>query len=265
MVLRQATMLAHMQPRGLAGRSIIVSGAGSGIGAATARLLAQAGCLVTVADISRKGAAETTAAIMAADGRAHMVEVDITDEASVVAMVDAAVSTFGRLDGACNAVGIPQSNRLLHEVTLEDFRKRIDVNLVGAFLCLKHEIVAMKRTGGGALVILGSTASVKGFSHGAEYCASKAGLLGLLRVAAAENAAEGIRVNAVLPGGTRTPMLDRAFAGAEFLEDYFMKLHPMGRFAEPDEIGYAVRWLLSDEASFVTGAALAADGGQTAI
>ncbi|MES2492611.1 MAG: glucose 1-dehydrogenase [Pseudomonadota bacterium] len=251
--------------RGLEGKSIIVTGAGSGIGAAVAAMLVDSGCKVTVADRDGDSAARVSASITAAGGTAQAVTADVSDDASVAAMVAAAVSAYGRLDGACNAAGVPQVGKLLHEVSLEEWDRCHAVNLRGLFLCNKHEIAAMLETGGGAIVNIASTAAMVGFPNGAEYCASKAGAMGLTRGAAIDYATRGIRINAVLPGGTLTPMLKGAMEADPGLEPALAAVHPMNRFGQPEEIAGAVRWLLSDEATFATGASFAIDGGHTSI
>lgn len=251
--------------QGFNGKSIVVTGAGSGIGAAVATMLGAAGCKVSVADLNADSAAAVAAAIVNAGGTAQPVTANVADEASVKAMVAAAVSAYGRLDGACNAAGVPQVGRSLHEVSLEEWDRCHGVNLRGLFLCNKHEIAAMLETGGGAIVNIASTAAMVGFPNGAEYCASKAGAMGLTRGAAIDYATRGIRINAVLPGGTLTPMLKGAMANDPGLEPALAAVHPMNRFGQPEEIAGAVRWLLSDESTFATGAAFAIDGGHTAI
>ena len=250
--------------KGLQGKSIIVTGGGSGIGEAVALLLGEAGCKVTVADLDGGSAKAVAQQIVQRGGAASAVEADVSNEASVIAMVDKAISQFGGLDGACNAAGVPQRGKLLHEVDLEEWDRCHGVNLRGLFLCNKYQIKAMLAKGG-AIVNIASTAAMVGFPNGAEYCASKAGVLGLTRGSAIDYATKGIRINAVMPGGTLTPMLKGAMANDPGLEPALAAVHPMNRFAQPVEIAAAARWLLSDEASFTTGAAFAIDGGHTAI
>lgn len=245
------------------GRTIIVTGGASGMGFATADLLAQAGANVVLADLNEQ--ASHDAAEKLGGGRVIGVRADVSVEDDVKAMVATAVGSFGKLDGACNAAGVPQTGKMLHEVTPEDWDRCHRVNLRGTFLCNKYQIAAMLETGGGAIVNVVSTAAMVGFPNGGEYCASKAGVLGLVRGAAIDYATKGIRINAVLPGATDTPMLSGAFANDPGLEAALAAVHPMGRLGKPTEIAAAVRWLLSDEASFVTGASYAVDGGHTAI
>ena len=245
------------------GKSILVTGAASGMGLATARLLAQAGAKLLLSDLD-EAAAQRAAAECGASEALGM-GCDVSSEEAVRAMVERAVSTFGRIDGACNAAGVPQTGKPLLEVTAAEWDRCHGVNLRGVFLCNKYEIAAMLETGGGAIVNIVSTASMVGFPNGAEYCASKAGVLGLMRGAAIDYARQGIRINSVLPGATDTPMLAGAFARDPGLRDALASVHPIGRLGQPEEIAAAVRWLLSDEASFVTGASYAVDGGMTAM
>ena len=250
--------------KGLEGKSIIVTGGGSGIGEAVSLMLGEAGCRVTVADLAEDKASAVAEAIVQAGGTAQGIGADVSDEASVKAMVAAAVSAYGKLDGACNAAGVPQRGKLLHEVELDEWDFCQSVNVRGLFLCVKHEIAAMLENGG-SIVNIVSTAAVVGFPNGAEYCASKAGAAGLTRGAAVDYATKDIRINAVLPGGTLTPMLKGAMEVDPGLEPALAAVHPMNRFGQPREIAGAVRWLLSDEASFTTGASFPVDGGHSAV
>lgn len=250
--------------KGLQDKSIVVTGGGSGIGEAVALALGEAGCRVTVADLDGGKAQTVAAAIGQAGGTAQGIAADVADESSVIAMIEAAVRAYGRLDGACNAAGVPQRGKLLHEVELDEWDRCHAVNLRGLFLCNKHEIRAMLDKGG-AIVNIVSTSAMVGFPNGSEYCASKAGAMGLTRGGAIDYATKGIRINAVLPGGTLTPMLKGAMEVDAGLEKALAAVHPMNRFGQPAEIAGAVRWLLSDEASFATGASFAIDGGHTSI
>lgn len=244
------------------GKSIIVTGGASGIGLAVVELLAHAGAKVLLADRNEDAARAASSHLGAS---VSTFGADVSNEDDVRAMVDAAVSRFGRIDGACNAAGVAQTGKMLHEISSQEWDRCHGVNLRGVFLSNKYEIAAMLQTGGGAIVNIVSTAAMVGFPNGAEYCASKAGVLGLVRGAAIDYATKGIRINSILPGATDTPMLQGAFRQDPGLEAALAAVHPIGRLAKPVEIAAAARWLLSDEASFVIGASYAVDGGHTAI
>ncbi|MFW2828755.1 SDR family NAD(P)-dependent oxidoreductase [Sphingomonas sp. ID0503] len=250
--------------RGLSGKSVLVTGGGSGIGRAVALLLAESGSRVTVADRTAEAAEAVAREIRDAGQVAEAVTADVSSEDDVRAMVEAA-GRLGPLTGAVNAAGVPQVGKLLHEVDLAEWDRCHGVNLRGLFLCNKYEVAAMLAAGGGSIVNIASTAAMVGFPNGAEYCASKAGVMGLVRGGAIDYATKGIRINAVLPGGTLTPMLKGAMALDRGLEPALAAVHPMNRFGQPEEIAAAARFLISDEASFVTGASYAVDGGHTCI
>ncbi len=250
---------------GLKGKSIIVTGGASGIGRATAVLLGEAGCNVTIADLKPELGEAVVKEVCAAGGDARYIRTDVTSEDDARRMVDVAVSAFGRLDGACNAAGLQSCSKLVHEMSVEEWDRRIEVNLRGLFLCNKYEIAAMLKGNGGSIVNIASSGALAAFPRGCDYCAAKAGVAGFCRAAALDYATSGIRINAVLPGGTLTPLLKEAMETDPGLEPAIAAVHPMNRFAQPNEIGAAIRWLLSDEASFVTGISMPVDGGHTAV
>ena len=250
---------------GLKGKSVVVTGGGSGIGRAAAIMLAEAGCKVTIADLTAAAGEAVVAEIEKAGGTAQAVVANVAKEEDVRAMVDAAVSAYGGLQGAVNAAGVPQVGKPAHLVSIEEWDRCHSVNLRGLFLCNKYQITAMLAGGGGSIVNIASTAAMVGFPNGAEYCASKAGVMGLVRGAAIDYATKGIRINAVLPGATLTPMLKGAMENDPGLEPALAAVHPMNRFGQPVEIAAMARFLISDEASFATGAAYAVDGGHTSI
>lgn len=246
------------------GKSIIVTGAGSGVGRSAARIIAERGGQVLIADRDEAGGRETESIIRAAGGTGLFVRTDIAKEEDVRAMVGAAVDAFGRLDGGFNNAAIPQHNVPILEMTLDIWQRCIDIDLTGTFLCVKYEIEAMLKTGGGAIVNTSSTCGVTAFPLAAEYCAAKHGVIGLTRAAALDYGTQNIRVNAVIPAATRTPMLMKLINELPEMEEHLNKMHPIGRYSEADEVALAAVWLLSNEASFVTGAALPVDGGFTA-
>lgn len=247
----------------LQGKSIIVTGAGSGVGRSAALLIARAGGNVLLADVNEEGGRETLEMIVKEGGKAKFVRTDIAVEDDARRMVESAVAAFGRLDGAFNNAAIAQTSVLLHELSAKAWQRNLDINLTGTFFCMKYQITAMLKTGGGSIVITSSAAGVNGFPLAPEYCSSKHGVIGLMRNAAVDYGGKGIRVNAILPGAIRTPMLMKAMTENPGMEEYLKSIHPLGRYSEPDEVAQSALWLLSDMASFVTGAAIPVDGGYT--
>jgi NAD(P)-dependent dehydrogenase (short-subunit alcohol dehydrogenase family) len=239
-----------------------VTGGASGIGRAAALLLGEDGYNVTVADRDAAGGEETAALVnRSGSGRAHFIATDVADEASVKAMVASAVATYGRLDGAINSAGVEGTGVQLHLLSLEAWNRHIQINLTGVFLCVKHQLAPMlEQGGGGSIVCVSSAAALMGLPVFADYCASKAGVTGLVRSAAVDYATSGIRVNAILPGRTETPMAAR-IRGANIPALGGPRPLPMERGAQPFEIATSAVWLLSDQASYITGASLSVDGG----
>lgn len=247
----------------LESKVLIVTGALGGIGKATAHLLAASGANVVASDMDGPGSAELVTALAKSGAEASFFPADLADEDQVRALVEHAVGHFGRLDGAFNNAGVPQRGEPLVNLTSKEFEKVWRVNVLGVFHCLKHQMTAMSE--GGSIVNTSSGMGVMALANAADYIASKHAVCGLTRAAAVEGAPSGIRVNAILPGLVRTPMVESLFAvdEPEFLSGV-RNLHLIPRLAEADEIGQAVRWLLSDEASFVTGAMIPVEGGTTA-
>jgi NAD(P)-dependent dehydrogenase (short-subunit alcohol dehydrogenase family) len=248
----------------LDGKVALVTGGASGIGQATAVVMAREGARVAVADRAEADAAATVALINAAGGQAIAIGGDVTRENDVAAMVARAVSAFGRIDCAFNNAGIagravgPAGQRT-HELSQQAFDRMLAVNLTGVFLCLKHEVTQMlAQGGGGAIVNTASIAGLIGLATSAHYVAAKHGVVGLTKSAAIEYAKDGIRVNCVNPGYITTPMTKETIEerGTEILAKV-----PMGRMGVPGEIAEAVAWMCSDKASFMTGAAHVVDGG----
>lgn len=250
----------------LAGKVAVITGAGSGIGRATATLFAREGARVVVADMSEGGGRETVALIQAAGGEALFVKVDVTRAADVEAMVAAAVEQFGRLDILYNNAGI-QIKGTATAMTEEAFDKVMAVNVKGVWLGCKYAIPQMERQGGGVIVNTASGAALIGTRENVAYCASKGAVLQLTRQIALDYAAAGIRVNAVAPGVVDTPLMAPVFeqmGNVAQAKEATGSRHPLGRLAQPEEIAKAVLFLASDESSFSTGSCLVVDGGYTA-
>jgi NAD(P)-dependent dehydrogenase (short-subunit alcohol dehydrogenase family) len=186
---------------------------------------------------------------------------DVTKEEDVAAAVATALDTWGRLDGALNNAGTTGPSNTTVDYTLEDWNRVLTLNLTSVFLCLKHEIPPMVAQGGGAIVNTSSGAGLVGFAGLPAYVASKHGVIGITRAAALEYVRSGVRINAVCPGSTRTPMLEGFMGGDPAIERAMANSAPIGRLARPEEIAQAMVWLLSDAASFMVGHALAVDGG----
>ncbi len=244
-----------------AGKVALVTGAGSGIGRATALAFAREGARVVVADVSTEGSAETVRSIHDAGGEASFISCDVTRDDEIAA----AVQTCGRLDYACNNAGVIGTPAPIPDYPDDAWDRVIATNLTGVWRCMKHEIPALLAQGGGAIVNIASIAGIVGFANSAAYVAAKHGVVGLTKVAALEYAQRGIRVNAVCPGFVATPMV----AGIGITEGSasgaaVAARHPIGRLGTPEEIAAAVLWLCADAASFVTGSAMLVEGGYVA-
>jgi NAD(P)-dependent dehydrogenase (short-subunit alcohol dehydrogenase family) len=239
----------------------LITGGGSGIGRATALIFAREGAKMALADLNRKGLEETVAMVEKAGGQAISFQCDVLKPAAVEDMVQQTVKHFGRLDCGFNNAGVAGDLARTADSTEECWDFVVGIDLKAVWLCMKYEIGQMLKQKSGAIVNTASIAGLGANPLGIAYSAAKHGVLGLTRTAAIEYAKVPIRVNAVCPGVTQTPMVEAGMSKRPTFE----KIHPMGRLGRPEEIGEAVAWLCSDAASFVTGIPLPVDGGFTAI
>jgi NAD(P)-dependent dehydrogenase (short-subunit alcohol dehydrogenase family) len=247
-----------------AGEVALVSGASSGMGLATARAFAAAGASVVLADVNADALRAAADELTAAGKSVLPVLCDVSDEQQVAALVDSAVTTFGRLDMAFNNAGIQVPPSDAADEPGETFDRVNAINLRGVWACMKHELRPMRDQGSGAIVNCSSLGGLVGLPGRAAYHASKHGVLGLTKSAALEYASRGVRINAVCPGTIDTPMVADMVASGELDMAEAIRNQPIGRLGTADEIAAAVLWLCSPGASFVVGVALPVDGGYTA-
>ncbi len=246
----------------LAGKTAIVTGGGFGIGAGISAVLARAGAHVVIADRDA-GAAATADALVAEGGSAISVPCDVANEASVRSMVAAAIERFGALHVLVNNAGIGMY-KTVEELSEDEWEQCIGVNLKGPFLCAKHVIPALRAAGGGSIINIASVHAFRTTARCSPYAATKAGLVGLTRTMALDYAPEAIRVNAVCPGWVRSRLTDSVFElapDAAAMRADVAARQPLGRIAEPEDIGNAVLFLASDESSYITGTDIVVDGG----
>lgn len=252
--------------RKLEDKVAVVTGGSSGIGKEAALMFAEEGARVVICDIRESSGEEVVRQITSANGDAIFVKCDISDPQQVNKVIDRTISTFGRLDCAFNNAGIESPGDLVGSSDVEPWANVIIVNLIGTFYCLRYEIPAMLKSGGGTIVNNASVAGLVGLPNASAYVASKHGVIGLTKNAAIEYATRGIRVNAVCPGFVDTPMLNRVGITTNAdTEKAIAEAHPMKRLGRPGEIAALVVWLLGRESSFVTGAAIVADGGYICV
>lgn len=253
-----------MAEKRLAGKVALVTGAASGIGAASARELARGGARVGCADLDADGAERTAKEITQAGGDAFGLALDVTDPEQNTKAVVAVVDRYGSLDVAHLNAGIAAASSVL-DTTLEEWDRVHAVNQRGVFLGLQACARAMRDTGGGSIVITSSGAGLRGGPAMGTYCATKHGVLGLMKCAAVDLAPHAIRVNAVCPGVIDTPILGPIHQNREILDGVFARVHPIGRVGQPEEVARLVLFLASDESSFITGTAHPVDGGMHSV
>jgi NAD(P)-dependent dehydrogenase (short-subunit alcohol dehydrogenase family) len=242
----------------------LVTGAGSGMGLATARAFAEAGAAIVLADIHENTVRSVAEELVSAGYKAMAVRCDVTNEADVEAMIKQTVSTFGRLDAAFNNAGIQSLPVETADASGEEFERVNAINLRGVWNCMKYELRQMREQKSGAIVNNSSIGGLIGLPGRAIYHASKHGVIGLMRSAALEYAARGIRINAICPGAIETPMVADMIIKEGISQEDMVRNQPTGRLGKPEEIASAVLWLCSPGAGFVVGHALSVDGGYTA-
>lgn len=253
-------------PGRLEGKVTLVTGSGSGIGRAIVELAAREGARVVVSDANAEAGQEVADAIGQAGGESKFIACDVTDLGQVTQLVDAVVAEFGRLDCAVNNAGVRGVASLTEDIPEEEWDRVMAVDLKGVFLCMTRELAQMAAQGSGSIVNMSSTAGIVGWPTISAYSAAKFGVRGLTKAAALEYAAAGVRVNAICPGMTDTPMLTEVIGESRESEEFrgIAAQQPMDRVADPAETAEAVLWLLSDASSYATGTDLVLDGGTLA-
>ncbi len=245
--------------------AVLITGAASGMGEATARMFAEAGASVMLADRNEECLEQLAGEL---SGKGYQVAYsicDVSDEAQVKATVDKVVNTFGRLDAAYNNAGVMCALKNTPDVSEAEFDRTINVNLKGIWLCMKYELKQMEKQGSGAIVNASSIGGMTGSPGRSPYSASKHGIIGLTQSAALEYASKGIRVNAVCPGTIATPMVDEMLRTKSLVLEDTLRITPANHLGTPQDIASTVLWLCSLASSYVTGQALAVDGGYLAL
>lgn len=245
------------------GKVAIVTGAASGIGRSIAQQYARAGAQVAVSDLAEEDGQETVRLVRDAGGEAVFVKADVSDPAACEALVQKTLDTYGRLDFACNNAGIGGESNPVGDMSVKGWEQVIAINLSAVFYGMKYEIPAMLKSGGGAIVNMGSILSQAGFPSSAGYVAAKHGVVGLTKTAALDYATQGIRVNAVGPGFIHTPLI-AAMEEDKQANEMLVSKHPIGRLGKPEEVAELALFLSTDRASFMTGAYVPVDGGYLA-
>jgi NAD(P)-dependent dehydrogenase (short-subunit alcohol dehydrogenase family) len=246
------------------GKVALVTGGAAGIGRATALAFAKEGAKIVIADINVAGGEETVKMIRDAGGEGIFIKTDVRISDEAKNMADRAVEAFGRLDIAFNNAGINEDAVTVSRCAEDSWERMIDTNLTGVFLCMKYELPKMRDSGGGCIVNMASVVGLVGDGSHPAYSGSKHGVVGLTRTAALVYARAGVRINAVCPGPTLTPLIHKLIDGQPEVEKMLLSHVPMNRIAQPEEIAKAVLFLCSDDASYITGHPLAVDGGWVA-
>lgn len=250
----------------MATKTALITGGATGIGKQTALKLAAQGINVVISGRRADIGAETLKqieAVKAADAKALFIQNDVTNEADVKAMIEQVVSAFGSLDMAVNNAGLFNESATIDNSNSDSFKAMIDTNILGVYYCMKYEITQMLKQGKGSIVNLASIAGLNGIPFTGTYCATKHAVVGLTKSAALDHAQQGIRINGIAPGATRTAIIAKSLDGEaeNYNEERITAMLPMHRVADPSEMANGIAWLLSDEASFVTGHILSIDGG----
>jgi NAD(P)-dependent dehydrogenase (short-subunit alcohol dehydrogenase family) len=248
----------------LKGKVVLVTGAGSGIGRASAMAFSQEGADVVIADVNEKGGMETAEMIIGSGGRALFLKTDVSQSDEVKRLVKETVRKYGRLDCAFNNAGIEGPAFLTGQYPEEEWDTVIRVNQKGIQLCMRFEIAQMLAGGGGSIVNTSSVAGLRGLAYQSAYSASKHAIIGLSKTAAVEYAGRGIRVNVLCPGFIDTGLTRLVIGKKPHLEEKYKSIIPMGRFGREEEVAEAAIWLCSDASSFTTGQCLVIDGGASA-
>ena len=243
------------------GKVAVITGATSGFGKGTAEVLAARGVKVVISGRRKEPGEKLVADICAKGGEAMFTYADVNDEASVKALVNRAVEKYGRLDMAVNNAGISTEGAKIAESETARFQEMIQTNVLGVYFGMKYQIQQMLKNGGGSIVNLASIAGLNGIPYTGAYCATKHAVVGLTKAGALDYATQGIRINAVAPGAAKTDIIVKAITQGVYDEPSIAAMHPMTRMGLPHEIVNGIVWLLSDEASFVTGHVLNVDGG----
>ena len=243
------------------GKVAVITGATSGFGKVTAEVLAARGVKVVISGRNKEPGEKLVAEIRAKGGEAMFTYADVNDEDSVKALVNTAVEKYGRLDLAVNNAGISTEGAKIAESETARFQEMIQTNVLGVYFGMKYQIQQMLKNGGGSIVNLASIAGLNGIPYTGAYCATKHAVVGLTKAGALDYATQGIRINAVAPGAAKTDIIVKAITQGVYDEPSIAAMHPMARMGLPHEIVNGIVWLLSDEASFVTGHVLNVDGG----